>query len=171
MAASSTLQKVDVTVKCKNGSTAEATLVAANLAIPSRTPATITRFSVNPVEVVCGGGKVALVWDVQNSMNKSCKITATTSRDISALSPADRADRIADIATINAYLNTSAYSSKSGAGNNVSTSTAFNAQDGTGHSKADLSGINIKHSTKFILSCNPNVTSSQIARVVCVSEN
>lgn len=171
MAASSTLQKVDVTVKCKNGASAEASLVAANIIIPSRTPATITRFSVNPIEVVCGGGKVALVWDVQNSMNKSCKITATTSRDISALSPADRAARIADIANINAYLNTSAYSSKSGAGNSVSTSTAFNAQDGSGNSKADLSGINIKHSTKFTLTCNPNISASQTARVVCVSEN
>ncbi len=171
MAASSTLQKVDVTVKCKNGASAEASLVASDIAIPSRVPATISRFSVNPIEVVCGGGKVVLAWDIQNSMNKNCKITATTSRDISGLSSSERSERNADIASINAYLNTSAYSSKSGAGNNVSTSTAFNSQDGSGRSKADLSNINIKHSTKFTLTCNPNVSASQIARVVCVSEN
>ncbi len=171
LAASSTLKKVDVTIKCKNGATAEASLVAVDIIIPSRAPATINRFSVNPIEVVCGGGKVTLSWDIQNSMNKSCKITATTSRDISALSSSDRAERVADIASINAYLNTSSYSSKSGAGNNVSTSTAFNTQDRSGSSKADLSNISIKHSTKFTLSCNQNVSASQTARVVCVSEN
>ncbi len=171
LAASSTLKKVDVTIKCKNGPTAEASLIATDIIIPSRAPAVINRFSVNPVEVVCGGGKVTLAWDVQYSRNKNCKIIATSSRDISTLSSSDRNQRNADIATINAYLNTSAYSSKSGAGNNVSTSTAFNTHSGSFASKADLSNINIKHSTKFTLTCNPNVSVSQIARVVCVSEN
>lgn len=171
LAASSTLQKIDVTVKCQNGPTAEASLIAPNLTIPSRTPPTVDRFSVVPAEVVCGGGKVTLSWDIRNGANKNCKLTATSSRDISNLSPSDKATRISEIADINAYLNTNAYSSKTGAGNGVSTSTAFNAEDAQGHSKADISNIDIKHSTKFILTCNPNISTSRTANVACVSEN
>ena len=171
LAASSTLQKIDVTVKCQNGPTAEASLIAPNLTIPSRTPPTVDRFSVVPAEVVCGGGKVTLSWDIRNGANKNCKLTATSSRDISNLSPSDKAARISEIADINAYLNTNGYSSKTGAGNGVSTSTAFNAEDAQGHSKADISNIDIKHSTKFILTCNPNISTSRTANVACVSEN
>ncbi len=73
---------------------------------PTSTPSSSTiidRFVVNPTEVSCGGGKVTVSWYIQHGAGKSCILTATTTKPISAYSTSSQAARAADITAISYY--------------------------------------------------------------------
>lgn len=158
----------------------QAYVQSGSLPIMSRQPATVNKFTVYPQTVVCGGGKVALAWTVNNPIGKNCTLDATTTKPISQYPSSQQTGIATGISAVKTKLNSSDYVVRGvGAAGTISTqaglstSTAFSTLDVNGNSVGELPRIQIRDNTRFSLSCvhqGVTTTVSIDARTACQGE-
>jgi hypothetical protein len=150
-----------------------------NVPINSRTPATITKFSVYPPTVVCGGGKVAVSWTVANPIGKNCTLDATTTKPIAQYPSGQQAGIVSGISTAKTRILGSNYVRRGASANGTdvrsgeSMRAVFDSVDVNGNSTGELPQIPIKDNTRFRLSCvHQGVTTTLDidARTACQGE-
>ena len=106
-----------------------------NIVNPALAAATFQRLSIYPSEQVCGGGKVAISFEVANAKGKGCKLSAK------------------EIKTGNVIATTTAIYKNAA---NVTVSTfdeLMNADNTANIAKGTISGIAVTKSTRFTISC------------------
>ena len=148
---------------------------SANLPILSKTPATVNKFTVYPSTVLCGGGQVALAWQINNPRGKNCVLDATTTKPISSYASNLQSGVSAGIQNIRTKLNSGAITVRNGTSveAGLSTTTAFTRVDANNNNIGEIPRIQLRDPTKFILSCfNQGVTTtiSVEARTACQGE-
>ena len=158
----------------------QAYVQAGSLPILSRQPATVNKFTVYPQTVVCGGGKVALAWTVNNPVGKNCTLDATTTKPLSQYPGSQQSGIATGISSVRAKLNSSDYvvrgvgaAGTTNTQSGMSTSSAFSTLDVNGNSVGELPRIQIRDNTRFSLSCvhqGVTTTVSIDARTACQGE-
>ena len=121
-----------------------------NLTNPALAPATFQMLSIVPAEQICGGGDVTVIWKIKDAKGKDCKITSeniSKNPSSAAALPAVRASLAA--ATYKSLVNkTPPYDAF----------TVFEDQNTDGVSMGTVSGINIRYSTRFNVTCGGGTT-------------
>ena len=139
-----------------------------NLINPTLAAATFQSLMIYPAEQVCGGGEVTIAWKIKDAKGKACKITAENiSKNPSAAGtlPAIQSN----LATGNVY----AYSSLVNKVGPYNSSTVFEDQNRDGVSIGTVSGINVRYSTRFNVTCGgsptviPQTSKSVDVKVIC----
>jgi hypothetical protein len=172
------LSYAPIQFECIGGS--QVYLQTTNIPILSRQPATVNKFTVYPQTVVCGGGKVALAWTVNNPVGKNCTLDATTTKPLSQYPGSQQSGIATGISAVRAKLNSSDYVIRGVGANGLAdtragntTSTVFSTLDANGNSVGELPRIQIRDNTRFSLSCvHQGVTTTVAidARTACQGE-